>query len=181
MRRQRPIVPMEQEPLTEKQCTGMMKEAKCDGEGNPNGVHHFMLESDGDGPCTYCRRFHSEVHKKSLPKGGDRKVTTTQGKNKNENLLTVKDLAKKAGVEPRVLRRLLRKSFGGGDKKHYTWKPEDPQVQEIVAAAKNGGKEKSKSQSKAKAKVNKKAKAVTATQEPGKGEASVEDALTPEA
>lgn len=53
-----------------------------------------------------------------------------------EGMVTVKEVAAKAGVDPKTLRRLLRKSFGGGGRKRYLWKKGDPEINKIVKAIK---------------------------------------------
>jgi len=80
------------------------------------------------------------------------KTNPTQVQSKpqtKEKFLSSKDLAGMAGVEPRLLRRCLRKDFAGristvkGDNglKTYHIKADDPIVKEIVAKLSgNGGK-----------------------------------------
>jgi predicted transcriptional regulator len=58
-----------------------------------------------------------------------------------EQTITVKQLAEKAGIPPASLRRILRARFPRVDKgKAYEWKPNDPQIELILKAAKNGHK-----------------------------------------
>ncbi len=138
-RQQRPIVPeVNLEPVDPQELRRMRKRAKCD--SSPTGAHYFNLtkQEDGtdDGPCKYCHRLHSEVHKKSRRQ----KSKNRKGERKNmANLITVNDLAKETGVDGRIIRRILRKSFGGGDKKAYGWEKGDPKLKEIRAAIKNRG------------------------------------------
>lgn len=133
-RKPRPIVEVVQGPLTEVELTGMQQEAFCD--KSPTGVHYFLLDpgDGGDGTCTHCGKLHSEVHKGRIPrnlrKGGTRRMTTPEG------MVTVKEVAAKAGVDPKTLRRILRKSFGGGGRKRYLWKKGDPEINKIVKAIK---------------------------------------------
>jgi hypothetical protein len=56
---------------------------------------------------------------------------------KVQEQITVNDLAKKSGLDPKKVRRVLRKQFGGGSKKVYTWEKGDPKVDEILKALKN--------------------------------------------
>ena len=55
------------------------------------------------------------------------------------NLVTVNDLAKESGVDGRVIRRILRKQFGGGSKKTYGWEKGNPELKKIREAIKNRG------------------------------------------
>ena len=127
------------------------------GEPNycPDSLHHmhvWLLPSwarwdareaarDDTCRCSYCKISYRETHPQAVEflenkgrndptnkKGGRRRMPNTDGK------ITVKEVASKAGVEPRVLRRLLRKSFGGGSRKTYVWEPSDPQIDKIVKA-----------------------------------------------
>jgi hypothetical protein len=59
--------------------------------------------------------------------------------------ITVKQLANRAGVEARVLRRILRSQFSREAKgKLYEWQPDDPQIELILKAVESHkvGKEK---------------------------------------
>lgn len=69
--------------------------------------------------------------------------------------ITVKQLADKAGVEARVLRRILRSQFPREAKgKLYEWQPDDPQIElTLKAVASQKGKPKAEKPAKAKAKV----------------------------
>lgn len=62
----------------------------------------------------------------------------TQTETQEKQPITLKDLAKQADIDPRLLRRLLRKKFrlSGDAKKRYEWQPGDPQIQEILEAVK---------------------------------------------
>lgn len=96
-----------------------------------------------------------------------------------EGMIGVQEVAKLAGVEPRVLRRLLRKSFGGGDRKTYSWKEGDPQIQKIVEAVKASKEPKTPANKKGTKKVTKTTKTPAAKQ-PAAEETAVESELTPE-
>ena len=67
-------------------------------------------------------------------------------------LLTVKDLAEKAGINPIDLRNFLRKEFNRtgktkveGNRMEYRFDPNDPIVKQIMDRIKNQQVEKSKS------------------------------------
>ena len=67
-------------------------------------------------------------------------------------LLTVKDLAEKAGISPAELRKLLRKEFNRfgktkveGNRLEYRFDPNDPIVKQIIDRVKSQPKEKPKS------------------------------------
>lgn len=77
---------------------------------------------------------------------------TTQTQEKE--VITLKDLAKQADIEPRLLRRILRRKFAREKAKvRYQWEPGDPQVQEILEAVK-ASKEKATKDKEKPAKVN---------------------------
>jgi DNA-binding transcriptional regulator GbsR (MarR family) len=68
-------------------------------------------------------------------------------------LLTVRQLAEKAGISPTNLRRLLRKEFNRvgktkveGNRKEYRFAANDPIVKQIVERAKTLAAEKSKAE-----------------------------------
>ena len=68
-------------------------------------------------------------------------------------LLTSKDLAKKVGISPAELRKLLRKEFNRvgktkveGNRLEYRFDPNDPSVKQIVDRVKNNPDEKPKSE-----------------------------------
>jgi hypothetical protein len=57
---------------------------------------------------------------------------------KEKELITVKQLADKAGISPAKLRRILRARFPRKDKgKSYGWQPDDPQIELILKAVEN--------------------------------------------
>jgi len=67
-------------------------------------------------------------------------------------ILTVKDLAEKAGISPTELRKLLRKEFNRtgktkveGNRMEYRFDPNDPIVKKIMNRIKSQQVEKSKS------------------------------------
>ena len=65
-----------------------------------------------------------------------------------QQLITVKQLANRAGVEARVLRRILRKQFPREAKgKSYEWQPDDPQIELILKAVKSNKAEKTEPKS----------------------------------
>ena len=137
-RNQRPIVPeVHLEPTDPTELRRRKKIAHCD--SSPTGAHIFYLtkNEDGvdDGPCKHCHKLHSEVHKKSRRQNKNRK-----GERKSmANLVTVNDLAKESGVDGRIIRRILRKQFGGGSKKTYGWEKGNPELKKIREAIKNRG------------------------------------------
>jgi hypothetical protein len=50
----------------------------------------------------------------------------------------IKELSKQAGIDPRILRRILRAKFPRADKgKAYEWQQGDPQIEQILKAVKN--------------------------------------------
>lgn len=52
-----------------------------------------------------------------------------------QQLITVKQLANRVGIEARVIRRILRSRFPRGVKgKVYEWQPDDPQIELILKA-----------------------------------------------
>jgi len=55
-----------------------------------------------------------------------------------QQLITVKQLANRVGVEARVIRRILRSRFSREAKgKVYEWQPDDPQIELILKAVAN--------------------------------------------
>ena len=90
-------------------------------------------------------------------------------------LLTTKDLAKKAGIVPRKLRRLLRSEFRGvgkvkvvGNRVEYRFDPDDPKTQEIIYLAKVSEEQKSKVEKPKSTKVPEATKEKELTQKGGK-------------
>ena len=64
-----------------------------------------------------------------------------------QQLITVKQLANRVGVEARVLRRILRSRFSREAKgKVYEWQPDDPQIELILQAVENPKTEKPKAE-----------------------------------
>ena len=52
--------------------------------------------------------------------------------------ITIKQLANRAGTDPRALRRILRSRFPREEKgKAYEWQPDDPQIELIIKAVEN--------------------------------------------
>jgi len=52
--------------------------------------------------------------------------------------ITIKQLANRAGTDPRTLRRILRSQFPREEKgKAYEWQPDDPQIELIIKAVEN--------------------------------------------
>jgi hypothetical protein len=52
--------------------------------------------------------------------------------------ITIKQLANRAGTDPRILRRILRSQFPREAKgKAYEWQPDDPQITLIIKAVEN--------------------------------------------
>jgi hypothetical protein len=52
--------------------------------------------------------------------------------------ISVKQLANRAGTDPRTLRRILRSRFPREEKgKAYEWQPDDPQIELIIKAVEN--------------------------------------------
>jgi len=65
-----------------------------------------------------------------------------------QQLITVKQLANRAEVEARVIRRILRSQFPREAKgKSYEWQPDDPQIELILKAVKSNKAEKTKPKS----------------------------------
>lgn len=57
--------------------------------------------------------------------------------------ISVKQLANRAGTDPRTLRRILRSQFPREAKgKAYEWQPDDPQIELILKAVENHKAEK---------------------------------------
>jgi hypothetical protein len=55
-----------------------------------------------------------------------------------KELITLKQLANRAGTDPRTLRRILRSQFHReGKGKAYEWQPDDPQIELILKAVEN--------------------------------------------
>ena len=53
-------------------------------------------------------------------------------------LITLKQLANRAGITPTLLRRVLRKRFPRENKgKAYEWQSDDPQIELIIKAMEN--------------------------------------------
>lgn len=145
--------------LNQEEFEKLRRGTQC--EKSPTGFHIYTLSwTDGqeDGPCKYCEILYSVVHKGRTsrnPMRGGRTMATPEG------MLTVREIAARAGVEPKILRRLLRKSFGGGKKQRYLWNKDDSQIEQIIAAAK-GKPAKAEQPTTAWGEAEKKAKVVSA-------------------
>ncbi len=118
-------------------------------------VNRIKVNREGEASLTGHQVSHSQVDNKFTEGGEITKVTkTVKGNAKQatkpptgEKMLSAKDLAVMANIEPRVLRRCLRKHFssrlsatkGANGLKTYHVKASDPIVKEIIAKVKSNG------------------------------------------
>lgn len=131
----------------------------CHKSPTPGHGHRYHIDGEGNhSDCLNCGKPHAEITREAvrlkLIEGRDPKVSKSKGGGRKmalpEGMIDVKNIATKAGVDTKTVRRILRKKFGGGEKKHYLFKADSTEVDKIVAACKATKEPKPKKAPKAK-------------------------------